>query len=402
MLTLVPGYGFANAPTQIFLITNPETVMSFLNWKIGFEIELMAPRGLSRQDLAESIASANDAGVRRVFHPQSELSQVPGTPLFHNLTLGFEVIDRQGILIARCVDDLTLINDLDKTHEPQPGWYRIVSDDTRFLQLVTCQADPACELPEVLKPIASLFATVPEVGPGGMVRVADSTGNPIAIAAPLPGERERPCELITPPIDANHFERLETLLSTAHSLGFTIPAEGATHLHFDAEPLCSARVFANLVNFLWTHGENLKRLVGSNPNCRRLGMWDRELLVVVNESDFCDLSWSDAKAGLTKLQLTKYCDFNLKNLIHSIPNKHTFEARIFPSWIHPQPIIEAAVLMEAILRYAITASKIPPTAPLEWKLESVQEFLEALPIAEDFRKVWLSRAAEPGFAFPKL
>ena len=131
MLTLVPGYGFANAPTQIFLITNPETVMSFLNWKIGFEIELMAPRGLSRQDLAESIASANDAGVRRVFHPQSELSQVPGTPVFHNLTLGFEVIDRQGNAIARCVDDLTLINDLDKTHEPQPGWYRIVSDDTR-------------------------------------------------------------------------------------------------------------------------------------------------------------------------------------------------------------------------------------------------------------------------------
>ncbi|MEW5858154.1 MAG: amidoligase family protein [Cyanobacteriota bacterium] len=366
--------------------------MSFLNWKIGFEIELMAPRGLSRQDLAESIAETHDASVRRIFHPQSELSQVPGTPLFHNLTLGFEVIDRQGSTITRCVDDLTLVDDLDKTKEPKPGWYRIVSDDTRFLQLVTCQADPAYELTEVLKPIASLFATVPEAGAGGMVRVADSTGNPIAIAAPLPGERERPCELITPPIDANHFERLEILLSTARSLGFTIPAEGATHLHFDAEPLCSVRVFANLVNLLWTHGASLKRLVGTNPNCRRLGNWDRELLVVVNESDFGELPWSDAKARLTKLQLTKYCDFNLKNLIHSIPNKHTFEARIFPSWMHPQPIIEAAALMEAILRHAAGASKISPTAPLEWKLESVQEFLKALPIAEDFRKVWLSRA----------
>ncbi len=367
--------------------------MSFLNWKIGFEIELMAPRGLSRQDLAESIASAHDGLVRRIFHPQSELSQVPGTPVFQNLTLGFEVIDRQGSTIARCVDDLTLVDDLDKTKEPQPGWYRIVSDDTRFLQLVTCQADPACELTEVLKPIASLFATHPEAGTGGMVRVADYTGNPIAIAAPLPGERERPCELITPPIDANHFERLENLLSTSRSLGFTIPAEGATHLHFDAEPLCSARVFANLVNLLWTHGASLKRLVGTNPNCRRLGTWDEELLVVVNESDFCELPWSDAKARLAKLQLTKYCDFNLKNLIHSIPNKHTFEARIFPSWMHPQPIIEAAALMEAILRHAAGASKIPPTAPLEGKLESVQEFLKALPIAEDFRKVWLSRAA---------
>jgi hypothetical protein len=122
-------------------------------------------------------------------------------------------------------------------------------------------------------------------------------------------------------------------------------------------------------------------------------MWDEELLVLINESDFCDLSWFDAKARLAKLELTKYCDFNLKNLIHPIPDKFTFEARIFPSFLHTQPLIEVAALMEAILRYAATASNISPTAPLEWKLESVQEFLKALPINEHFRSVWLSRAA---------
>jgi hypothetical protein len=370
--------------------------MSFLNWKIGFEIELIAPRGLSRQDLAELIASDHNAQVRRVFHPQSELSQVPGTPVFQNLTLGFEVVDQQGLLIARTLDDLTLVDDLDKTQKPKSGWYRIVSDDTRLLELVVCQANPTHSLTEVLKPIACLFATPLDEGPGGMVRVADSTGNPIAIAAPLPGERERPCELVTPPIDTNHFERLETLLVKARSLGFTIPTEGATHLHFDGVPLCSAKIFANLVNLLWTHGENLKRLVGTNPKCRRLGTWDEKLLVLVNESDFCELPWSDAKARLAKLQLTKYCDFNLKNLIHTIPNKHTFEARIFPSWIHPQPIIEAAVLIEAILRYALTPNKISFTAPLDWKLESVQELIEALPMPEHFRAVWLSRARSIG------
>ncbi|WP_341530478.1 amidoligase family protein [Nostoc sp. UHCC 0302] len=367
--------------------------MSFLNWKIGFEIELMSPRGHSRQDLAELIAQQYDARVHRVFHPQSELSQVPGTPLFQNLTLGFEVIDRHGCLIARCVDDLTLVEDLDKTEKPQPGWYRIVSNDSRLLQLVESQANAADSLTDVLKPIARLFSTYPEEGPGGMVRVSDRTGNPIAIAAPLPGERERPCELITPPIETNHGDRLEVLLSAARSIGFTIPVEGATHLHFDATPLCSTRVFANLVNLLWTHGENLKRLVGTNPNCRRLGMWDEELLVLVNQSDFSEMSWSDAKARLAKLELTKYCDFNIKNLIHSIPSKFTFEARIFPSWMHAQPIIEAAALIEAILRYAAGASQISPAAPLEWKLESVQEFLKALPLADDYRYVWLSRAA---------
>ncbi|MEH2428945.1 MAG: hypothetical protein V7K26_15885 [Nostoc sp.] len=77
-----------------------------------------------------------DARVHRVFHPQSELSQVPGTPLFQNLTLGFEVLDEHECLIARCVDGLTLLENLDKTAKSKPGWYRIVSDDSRLLQLV--------------------------------------------------------------------------------------------------------------------------------------------------------------------------------------------------------------------------------------------------------------------------
>ncbi|MBD2536953.1 hypothetical protein H6G97_50195 [Nostoc flagelliforme FACHB-838] len=36
--------------------------MSELNWKIGFEIELMAPPRLSRQDLAEAIAQEHNGG----------------------------------------------------------------------------------------------------------------------------------------------------------------------------------------------------------------------------------------------------------------------------------------------------------------------------------------------------
>lgn len=367
--------------------------MSELNWKIGCEIELLAPKGLSRKDLADSIAQANNGLVRRIFYPQSEPSKVPGTPLFHNLTLGFEVIDKQGNLIAKCVDDLTLQDDLNKSHPPKSGWYRIVSDDTRLLQLVTCQANPEQSQTEVLNPIANLFGTCAESGPGGMVRVADNTGNPIAIAAPLPGERERPCELITPPINANHLENLEVILKTARLLGFTVPVEGATHIHFDALPLCSANVFANLVNLFHTYGENLKGLVGTNPKCGRLGSWDIALLNLVNESSFRELSWEEVKTRVAKLELTKYCDFNIKNLIHPTPDKFTFEARIFPVWLDSQPIIEAGALIEAILRYAMTTSEISPTVPLEWNFNSVQKFLKLLPMSEDVRNMWLSRAA---------
>ena len=364
-----------------------------LNWKIGCEIELLAPKGLSRKDLAESIAKANNGTVRRIFYPQSEPSKVPGKPLFHNLTLGFEVIDRQGNLIAKCVDDLTLQDDLDKSHPSKPGWYRIVSDDIRFLHLITCQAKAEQSKSEVLHPIADLFGTRVEEGVEGMMRVADRTGLPIAIAAPLPGERERPCELISAPIDTNHLEKLEVLLKTARLLNFTVPVEGATHIHFDGLPLCSANVFANLVNVLHTHGGNLKRLVGTNSKCRRLGNWDIALLKLVNESGFRELPWQEAKTRLAKLELTKYCDFNLKNLIHSVPDKLTFEARIFPVWLDSEPIIEAAALCSAILRYAMSEFQILPVAPLEWELKSVQEFFKLLPMSTDIRDIWLSRAA---------
>ncbi len=340
--------------------------------------------------------------MRRIFYPQSETSKVRGTPLFHNLTLGFEVIDRQGNLIAKCVDDLTLQDDLNKSHPSKPGWYRIVSDDTRFLQLITYQANPEKSQTEVLKPIADLFGTSIEEGEGGMIRVADNTGNPIAISnervpeaitAPLPGERERPCELISPPIDRNHRSKLEVILKTARLLGFTIPIEGATHIHFDGLPLCSANIFANIVNVFHTHGQNLKRLVGTNPKCRRLGSWDMALLKLVNESGFRELPWKEARGRVAKLEITKYCDFNLKNLIHPIPDKLTFEARIFPVWLDSQPIVEAAALCEAIFRYAMSRSEISPHAPLEWKLESLQNFLKLLPMSEDVHNIWISRAA---------
>jgi hypothetical protein len=123
-----------------------------------------------------------------------------------------------------------------------------------------------------------------------------------------------------------------------------------------------------------------------------LGNWNIALFKLVNESSFRELPWEEARTKIAKLELTKYCDFNLKNLIHPIPDKLTFEARIFPVWLDSQPIIEAAALCEAILRYAMSEVEISPIAPLEWKLESMQEFLKSLQISEDILNVWLSRA----------
>lgn len=322
--------------------------------RLGIEIELLAPRGKSREDLALAIADHHGGGatVRRFFLPQGEPSKAKNTPFFENLTLGFVVEDSEGRVLAECVDDLTLQDDLDRQYRPRPGWYRIVSDDARFLRLTTLHADAAASLRDVLRPIAALFGTEAVEGAGGMIRVADESGSPIVLAAPLPGERERPCELITPPLERDHHEYIETLLGLARGLGFTIPAEGAIHLHFDATPLCDATTLANLVRFLGIHGAALKARFETNPRCRRLGIWPVELFELVSAPDFLALPWQDARERLAALKLTKYCDFNLRNLIHPVPGKHTFEVRILPVSLDARKIVETAEFFAAILHWA--------------------------------------------------
>lgn len=121
------------------------------------------------------------------------------------------------------------------------------------------------------------------------MKLAADLGPPVAIAATLSGERDRPCELITPPLTADQLPQLETLLRLARELDFYAPVEGATHLHFDAAPLCSAPVIRNLVNLLWAYGPTLKGWVGSNPHCQRLGLWHPELLTLVQAPAWASL-----------------------------------------------------------------------------------------------------------------
>lgn len=322
-----------------------------LNWKIGFEIELVAPSGVSRRDLARQVAGSRGASVHTFFHPQSELSEVPGKPVFENLTAGFAVVAPDGTPFAAFVDDLTLQADLCRSAPPVSGWYRIVADDARLLRLVMRHCDPGAPLDHVLEPLASLFGTAQQPHESGMVRVTDDRGVSVAICAPLPGERERTCEIITAPIEQDHGAVLSELLGHARSMGFKVPREGATHLHFDADCLCSAPVIARLVQLFDAHRDALRTLVGVNPNCIRLGAWPAALGEMTRSQAFQCLDWPEATVALANLKLVKYCDFNLVNLLAGNPDKHTFEIRILPSSLNPAPILAAASFFEALLRY---------------------------------------------------
>lgn len=357
-----------------------------LTWKMGFEIELIAPQQRSRLDLAQQVADRHGGSVESFFHPQSEPSQAKGVKAFMNLTPGFRVRDCDGEPVASFVDDITLQGNLDRRASAVPGWYRIVADDPRLLRLVILHCDPDAGLETVLEPLAGLFGTEPQMRDGGMVRIVDDTGASVALGAPLPGERQRPCEIVTAPIVSGHAEVLENLLADALGLGFEVPREGATHIHFDGARLCAPHAIASVVALFSRFGSALKALVGVNPNCVRLGPWPDALLELTQRAQFQASSWPDARGALAELSLTKYCDFNLLNIVAENVEKHTFEVRVLPSTLDARPVLEAAALFEALLDWCCQPANA--RAPLA---ETLAEQIEQLPLPANVRAIWLDR-----------
>ena len=198
-----------------------------LHRKIGVEIELLAPAGATRADLANAFADDLLGVVRKVLHQDSEPSKVPGHPIFYNLTLGFEALDGDGRLVARCVDDLTLQDDLDRRASPKPGSWRLASDDERLPRLIAIHVDPGRDLPGALFALAPLFHGQLLPAPGGVFRLIDAVGAPLAIAAPLPDERERPCEVITPPIERADRHTFEVHIFPAYMESVSVMAAAA-------------------------------------------------------------------------------------------------------------------------------------------------------------------------------
>lgn len=368
--------------------SGPEASGRQARWRTGFEIELLAPAGRSRRDLAERTAAAFGGRVERFFHAQTEPSKVPGQPTFNNLSPGFRVRDGAGRPIAAFVCDITLQHDLDRAAPPQPGWYRIVSDDARLIRLAQRHCDPDAALAVVLAPLAALFGGTTETHPSGMVRVGDGEGRPVAVAAPLPGERERATEIVTAPLGPERDEVVARLLALAREEGFSLPREGATHIHFDGAPLRRARVLATLIGLLDRHGDALKRMVGVNPHCVRLGPWPDALAPLARSRAFRAADWPTAAAMLSTVGLSKYCDYNLKNILAADPAKDTVEVRVLPASLDPAPVLAAASLFEALLHWCVEREAVRRVP------DRLDRLLAALDLPPAVRQAWIETAAE--------
>lgn len=348
--------------------------MDELPLRTGFEIELLAPVGSDRQDLADALAARCRGSVRRSFHLDSQPSPLPGVGVFRHLSPAFDIVTADGRPVARLVDDITIEADLAPAPGSQPqrgrrGWYRILCDDARLLRLVERHADPQAPLEAVLDPVAELFGVRTEVI-AGAARVNDATGATVAVAMPLPAGRERPCEVITPPLATGHWAALEELLAPARELGFTVPREAAVHVHVDGAPFRRPQAFANVVRLFAHWREPLWAALGTNPACRRLAPLPAALVELVEQpwrdgvrdrdhDGADDAGWAGLRAAVREVGVTKYADVNLTQLVSERPLRDTLEVRILPGAIDSGAIVRRTALVHALLLRCTARAPLP-------------------------------------------
>lgn len=339
--------------------------MGGVHRRIGFEIELLAPRGASRRTLAETLATDCGGTVHPVWHHDSEPALVAALGgRFLHLTQGFEVRRPTGEPVCSLVDDVTITAELDAGASAPAGWHRLLTDDLRLAWLLERHCDPAAPIAHVLDPVAQIWGETVETL--GDIRRLDARGATIALAAPSGGERERPCEIVTPPIDRDHGAALEALLRPARELGFTVPREAAVHLHVDGGPFREASALANVVRLFSYWREPLRQALATNSECRRLKPLPDELVAAV----VGDPSYDELRAAANGL--TKFYDVNLTQLLRDNPVRDTLEVRILPGAICAADIIERAALVDALLDRCEQSDPIlRPTDPSSPTIEAL-------------------------------
>ncbi|MFT4729821.1 MAG: hypothetical protein ACI9UN_004342 [Granulosicoccus sp.] len=162
-------------------------------------------------------------------------------------------------------------------------------------------------------PVARIFGTEHE-NKQGMIRISDKAGSPIAMLAPLSGERERPFEIVLAPIQCDLDDKLTVILTQANALGFTLASEAATHFHFDASRLLSGRVIARLIGFFHHYSSQLRIRFNTNPLNRRLGAMPKTLVELSSNEQFIDADWNFAHQMLKNCKQSKFQEISFLNI----------------------------------------------------------------------------------------
>jgi hypothetical protein len=317
--------------------------------RVGLEIELLAPPGADRDRLATAIVDAGGGHWRRFFeHCTESSSDRPDHRNWHHLSRAVEVFGSDRAPLCRIVDDTTIKAGLSTAISTRD--YRIVGDDKRIVFLIRRLASPTAEIDDVLDPVAAVFGGAIEPHPQRRrYRLIDESGLYLATALFQRADRERVCEIVTPVISSDLGARLDALLAPARSLGCVVPAEAAVHVHFDAGVFRDAGRFHRLVELFTARRDELRQLFDTNPRCRQLGPLNDDLVTLVGSPGFDDRPWPEVDRALRPIQLSKYCDVNLRNLKDRTRGKDTVEVRILAGSIDTEAIAAQVDRLQQLL-----------------------------------------------------
>lgn len=305
--------------------------------------------------MAFAIATQVGGTVRDDWHLDSETAALEQRSFFHHITPAFDVVDADGCLVARLVDDITIRTDLDAERRSAGDWRRVVSDDPRFLRMLSSAIEPVGPADANHQVVAERFALELEHNDAA-TRLSDSSGASVAMIAGMPGERERVCEIISPPLTSELSGWVTNVTGAAAALEFVVPTEAAIHLHYDAAPFRSLDVFRRLVWAFTDTTEAVHQSFGTNPNCRRLGALPPALVETIDDLPD-DTSWPDVVTTLSTIEgITKYADVNLTALLAAIPKewKDTVEFRFLPGSIDAAEIHDLVARVDALVRHLVT------------------------------------------------
>ena len=320
--------------------------------KVGYELELLAPFGKNRRDLADHLVGSLGDSIQPIFHRESEYW--PGAndskPYFC-LTKGFEIL-RAGQPTLKVINDMTIELGLDPNVPQQGDWYHILADDIRLIELIKKQCDPAQPTDKILEPIASLFGL--EVQHSQKVWAVIKPGMaPICGTHSYMTDRHRICEVVTSPIETNHHQALTTLLDSCKEFGCTLPVEAAFHMHFDGEAFSNSSSLLRFIRYCHVWGDVLKAIIPPNPNCKRLGGYSNSVIDYAFDLQNEQKTFDQVKMELKELKPVKYCDFNFNNILIGDPQKLTVEVRVIPMIMDSAALCAANDLYQGFIRFIL-------------------------------------------------
>ncbi len=319
----------------------------------GFELELLAPPGITRRELTLRIAGGEPRRVEAGFKYFSLGERDPAGRPVCLLTPAFRALGEDGNPLVTVVDDPTVRAGLRPQVAASLGiWLR--TDDVRLAKWIEQHCWSSSEDPQVkLAPLARCFQ-----GSWFRDRLVDRFGHSLVIPAAerTVSDSERVCEVVTRPLSREHRrEVLTAVLEAAAALGCTVPQDGGLHLHLDRDPWMSTRRLSALLLRAHQPGAGLREAARTTRRSRHLGPPPEDVLRVAREAP-AELSFEVFAAALQLAKVSKHRDLNVLGAVEQFPLHPTIEVRCIEPTLDPQALFDAVERVEAFLRKVAEAA----------------------------------------------